>query len=432
MSTTKYLALFAAVFLVLPYATIPLQAYGATSHSGFTVSVTDGKKNVNAGGSLIYAVSVYNNGNDQDTTNVQLDLPDYTTLVSPSDGGELRNGKVYWSNITMSPNSSMTMTVQVTLVPQIPSGTVLTAVASAGSSSSKDTTIVGAGAIPKTAFKLSVTDGLSTVSPTQNVTYTATVKNVSSSEETADIHLSVGQFVVVTDVDADAYVDGNSLTWYNVTLAPGSSVTYKVSGKIDRWAAEYYLITTKLQVAGMTSTDVTSVQTNAKDLMGNDVQSNSKIRFSVTPDQQEVLPGGSIRYTVYVRNGSSQAIDGLTATVKFDPSISILTSAGTATKINASTLQWNVPKLNAGETWTTSFELALVDGLPAGTAIPVISTLKGSSIDSITLQSRVSVTSVALIGSMPTTGAGMDTIAALLLIPMAMLAAGFQRRLSLI
>lgn len=435
MSTTsRSIALFIASMLVLPYAAVPLQVYSAPTQ-GFTIAVTDGRSVINAGGTVIYAVTVSLYGPNSETSTVEFGVPDYATIVSPSNGGQLRGDKVVWTNLTMSPNSSITMTVQVTLVPGVPDGTVLTATAAVDGIQSTDKTTVGTSVIPYTAFKLSITDGLKTVTPTQDVTYTATVKNVSADKVTTDVLVSLGNFVVVSDVDPDASVSGGSVTWRGVTLEPGASETYSIDGKIDRGAAEFFLITTKLQAGGAMVSDTTSVQTNASDLMAKrdddeeEVENNAKIRFSVTPDAQEVLPGGRIRYTVSVRNADTEKVDGLTATVKFDPSIALLLGLGTAEKVNASTLKWNVPALSAGETWRTSFELALAEGLPMGTSIPVISTLQGSSIDSITLQSRVSVTSVALIGNLPATGYPLDTLATFMLLPFALLSAGIQRKL---
>lgn len=432
MSTSKSFILSIISLLVLPYAVAPLQAIGASTQ-GFTISVTDGRNTINAGGTLIYAVNVSLHGDDTETATVQFTLPDYTTIVSPSNGGELSGGKVVWDNLTMSPNSSITLNVQVTLVPQVPNGTTLRATGTVDGISSTDTTVVGTNTIPNKAFKLSITDKLKTVSPTQDTTYTATVKNVSSEDVTTDVHISLGQFVDIVGIDNDAYINGSSITWFNEKFDAGESKTYVIDGTIERQAAEYFLITTKLQAGGVTATDLTSVQTNIDDLLGDndDDDSEAKIRFSVTPDSLEVLPGGRIRYNVSVRNAGNESVKDLVATVKIDPSVSILVNGGTAEKVNASTLKWNVPTLSAGETWRTSFELALIDGLPVGTAIPVVSTLSGPSMDSITLQSRVSVTSVALIGTLPPTGAPMDTLATFMLMPMAMLAAGFQRRLKL-
>lgn len=429
MSTTpKSFVFFVASLLVLPYATIPLQVLSASSE-GISISVTDGRKTIHAGGTLIYALHVSNQSGDTETVDIEFDVPDYTTIISPSNGGELRSGKVYWSNMTMSPNSNVVLNVQVTLVPNIEDGTVLTATAYADDVRSTDTTVIGTSVIPQKSFKVSVTDNKKTVSPTEEITYTATVKNVSNTDEVTDVHFSLSQFVTIVDIDSDARVNNNSVTWYNVELPAGTSKTYVIDGHVERFAAEYYLLTTKLQAGGVTATDLTSVQTNVEDLMNNDDDANdAKIKFSVYPDSTEVLPGGRIRYSVSVRNADSTKVNDLVATVKFDPSVAVLLNAGKAEKVNASTLQWDVPSLAAGETWRTTFELALVDGLPLGTSIPVVSTLKGGSIESITLQSRVAVTSVALIGSLPATGYPMDTLMTFLLMPMAVLAAGIQRK----
>lgn len=428
MSTTpKSFVLLIASLLVLPYATIPLQAFTA-SPQGVSISVSDGQKTIHAGGTLIYAVHVSNQAGDTETVDVEFDVPDYTTIISPTNGGELRAGRVVWPNLTMSPNSTLTLNVQVTLVPNVPDGTVLTATASADGIRSSDTTIIGTSPIPQNSFRVSITDNKKTITPTQELTYTATVKNVSDKDETTDVHFTLSQFIDIVDIDSDARINNNSITWYNVELPAGTSKTFVIDARVERNAAEYYLLTTKLQAGGISATDLTSVQTNVEDLMNNDASEGSKIKFSVYPDSTEVLPGGRIRYTVSVRNADSKKVDDLKATVKFDPTVAVLLSSGKAVKLNASTLEWTVPTLAAGETWRTSFELALVEGLPLGTSIPVVSTLKGGSIESITLQSRVSVTSVALIGALPATGYPMDTLATFLMIPFALLAAGAQRK----
>jgi hypothetical protein len=380
------------------------------------------------------------------TVNVALDMPQYTTTVSPDQGGVYAGGVVRWDNVLLSGSQKVTYTVQMNIDPSVPQGTVLRAVASAGGVSSTDTTTVGSVSANQKLFEVSLSDGKSTVRPDDLLTYTVTVKNLTGDDRTADLRLGLGTFIVFQESDPASSQNGSTTTWSSVSFSGNATKTFTVKARVLRSAPDYYLLTAQAFAGDASASDTTSVLANNGSSSRKSSSSSSRsvrsarsfsdsqnmgVSFSVVPDTAEVVPGGRVRFSLNVRNTGSSTIDDATVQVRYDSSVATLLNNGGGTVVlDASTVRWILPPLASGKTWTTSIILGVNERVPAGSIISLVSTIEGNDIRTITLDSRTQVAGVAVIGELPSTGFPLDLI---VLSMIAIIAGGStfaQRRMS--
>lgn len=365
----------------------------------------------------MYAVTVQNTQSISKTVDIALEMPSYATTVSPDQGGVYAGGVVRWDNIFLSGNQKVTYTVQMNLVPSVPQGTVLRAVASAGGVSSTDTTTVGSVSANQKLFDVSLTDGKSTARPDDLLTYTITVKNLTGDDRITDVRLGLGTFLVFQDSDPASSQNGSTTTWSSVLFPAGTVKTFTVRTDVLRSAPDYYLLTAQAFAGDASATDTTSVLANNGSSSRKSSSSSSrssqsaKLSFSVSPDSSEVIPGGRVRFTLTVRNTGNTTVSDAIVSTRFDSSVVTLIDNGGSVSAGSSAIQWILPPLSAGRTWTTSIMFVVSDTAPNGAAVSLVSTLEGDDIRTVTLDSRTQIAGVTVIGELPSTGFPLDVLA---------------------
>ncbi len=429
MRNSSIISAVIAVFMLT--STAPAYASSSSSSSsstaGISLSVTDGKSSINAGGSLIYAVTVQNTQSLPKTVNVALEMPQFATTVSPDQGGVYASGVVRWDNVLLSNNQKVVFTVQINIDPTVPQGTVLRATASAGGVSAGDSTTIGSVSANQKLFEVSLSDGKSTARPDDLLTYTVTVKNLTADDRTADVRLGLGTFLVFQESDPASTQNASTTTWSSISFSGNSTKTFTVKARILRSAPDYYLLTAQAFAGDASATDTTSVLANngsssrkssssssrssTRSTRSSSPSQNVGVTFSVVPDTAEVVPGGRVRFSLNVRNTGSSTINDAIVQVRYDSAVATLLNNGGGTIANASTVRWILPPLDAGKAWTTSIMLGIAESAPSGSTISLVSTVEGNDIRTITLDSRTQVAGVAVIGELPSTGFPLDVIA---------------------
>ncbi len=424
MRLSRFISAFLAAFLLL----IAAQASASSSSSassvgGVSVSVTDGKNSINAGGSLIYAITVRNTASISKTVDIVFEVPQYASTVSPDQGGVYAGGLVRWENTFLSSNQSVTYTVQLNLDPLVPQGTVLRGTASAAGVSASDTTTVGSVSANEKLFDVSISDGKSTARPDDLLTYTITVKNLTDDTRTADVRLGLGTFLVFQESDPASTQNGSTTTWSSVSFSDNAVKTFTVKARVLRSAPDYYLLTAQAYAGDASATDTASVLANngsssrksssssRSSTRSSSSSARTNVSFSVVPDSSEVVPGGRVRFTLTVRNSGNTTVDDAIVQTRYDSSVVTLIDAGGSVGSGASEIQWILPPLAAGRTWTTSIMFGVSNTAANGAAVSLVSTLEGEDIRTITLDSRTQIAGVTVIGELPSTGFPLDMIA---------------------
>jgi uncharacterized repeat protein (TIGR01451 family) len=294
-----------------------------------------------------------------------------------------------------------------------------------------DTTIVRIG-IPYNAITATISDNRNTAEIGQILKYTVKVSN--SSDDVAT-HVAVnastptyGEFVSASE---GGISDGNNVRWLIVQIAPHDTRTFTYSVRVRSDAAIGTVLTAGVVADGANGNivhDKTTVVLQSTEVG----MAPKEILFRKTADRSEAIPGGTIRYTLFVKNTLDTVISDASILDRFDTTYlsqySFTNNQYLVTNENGR-MVWQVPVLKPGESWSTTYILSVASNAPTGMKLDNVATLRGSDVSSISLTERVSTNTSGVLGDLPTTGVGMDGFLALATALMALAATGVQKKL---
>lgn len=517
--------------------------------SGNFVTVTDGKETVSPGGNMVYVITLKQQRQDARNVNVAFHLPYQGNIVSASDGGDVRNGIVQWTNVSVYKNVTRTMTVNANVRPDARVGEYMVARVIVDGEEAKDTTLIeNFTPTPADHYKISIADGREFITPGQNLTYTVRVKNTSGNAVTTNVRASMPYMSDYLAISDGGVRDNYNVTWKNVAFSANEEKMFTYTVQVDRNAVDRFSIRARAYAGSMSALDETVVRfglpydaittsisdnrntasigqvitytvkvTNSSDIVGTNVYINANLPqygefvsashggisdgtnvrwhiaqiapkdtrvftysarvrvdapldailsagvvadgmngyisrdvtkvvafsnesgaaqdnvvFRKTADRSEAVPGGSIRYTLFVRNTLDHVISDATIIDRYDTQYLSLVSADDAQSLinnAAGHMEWKVPVLRPGESWQTSYILSVAENAPSGLMLDNVASLRGSDVSSLSLTERVRTNSSGVLGEFPETGAGMDTILAFLMTLPALAATGIQRKI---
>ncbi len=522
--------------------------YEGIGLNGNFITITDGKESVQPGGNMVYVITLKQQRQDARIVNIELHLPNQGNIVSASDSGDVRNGYVRWTNVSVYKNVTRTLTVNANVNPDAPVGKYMIARAIVEGQEATDTTLVeNYVAVPADHYRVSITDGREFITPGQNLTYTVRVKNTSSATKTTDVRASMPFMSEYLTISDGGVRDNYNVTWRAVTLEPGQEGVFSFTVLVDRNAVDRYGIRARAYAGTISALDETVVRfglpydaittsisdnrntaaigqlityvvkvTNSSDTVGTQVYVNGSLPqygefvsateggvtdginvrwhiiqiaphdtrtlsytvrvrsdapldallsagavadgmngqiardvtkvaalssesgiasddviFRKTADRSEAVPGGSIRYTLFVKNTLDHVISDAVIIDRFDTQYLSFVSADNMQNLISQSgghMEWKVPVLKPGEAWQTTYILAVAANAPTGLELDNVATLRGSDVSNISLTERVRTNSSGVMGDFPSTGAGMDMILAFLMGIPALAATRLQRK----
>jgi uncharacterized repeat protein (TIGR01451 family) len=224
-----------------------------TVNGGATLSVSaNAPSTVNAGGILPVTVTVLNNGSSNASNVVLTDyLPSGVTLAGNSDAScFLQNGTVTCNLGTLSANQTRVITLNLqtgqTYGSCVPGTLINTFMVRADQGTYTATTTTNTALQCQNAqLTLTVDDGRVTAAPGDTLTYNVIVHNASS-VQASNITLTdtlPGQLQFLSGSDA-GYVNGQTVTWQNVTVPANGQQTVTLTARISGSATTGILINT--------------------------------------------------------------------------------------------------------------------------------------------------------------------------------------------
>lgn len=392
----------------------------------FNVSVTDSKDYVLPGSTLEYTVRVKNQSTATRTTDVRLALPYDTYFISNSEGGKQDSYNVSWKAVSFAPNETKTFTATVQIDSRTKDRIILRAKAYAGSMIALDQTVARIG-LPYNSITTSISDNRNTAEVGQILNYTVKVTNTSDMVATdvpVDASFPIyGEFVGATE---GGYWDGTNVRWLVLQIAPKDTRTLVYSVRVRADAPLGSVLTAAATADNSMSRDTTRVvlQSTENGLVENNVL------FRKTADRGEAVPGGKIRYTLFIRNTLDHVISDASIIDRFDNRYLSLESVDDPTSLVSKTdsqMTWAVPVLKPGESWKTSYVLSVAPNAPTGMQLDNVATLRGADVNGLSLTERVRTNSSGVLREFPMTGAGMDAFMAAAVAVLAM-GAGFMQK----
>lgn len=137
-------------------------------------------------------------------------------------------------------------------------------------------------------------------------------------------------------------------------------------------------------------------------------------RIVQTASMSEVVPGGTIRYTITVKNITRETLHNVDVIDRYNPEmIDIVQPLFDGGIVNGNQIEWFVPKIFAGQSWTTTFTARAKDTLVAGDRIVLMAHAYSDESDAdLYPEAWSSVTGVG-IAYMPQTGDRYDVLLAI-------------------
>jgi hypothetical protein len=128
----------------------------------------------------------------------------------------------------------------------------------------------------------------------------------------------------------------------------------------------------------------------------------------------EVVAGGNVRFNVTISNMTRETLHNIDVVDRYNPEmIDIVQPLFDGGVIDGNEIAWYVPKLYAGQTWTTSFTVRAKDHLTAGDRIVLLAHAYSDEADFDLYPEAWSSVSGVGIAYMPQTGGKYDILFAL-------------------
>ncbi len=397
----------------------------------FRVSVSDGREFILPGTQNTYTVKVRNISSQSKKTNVHLALPYDSHYISSSDAG-VRDGKnVNWKNIELQPNEERSFHAIIQIDFSARNNTLLRAKAYAGTIIALDQTVART-RLPYRSISTSISDNRNTAEIGQVLTYTVKVSNMSALVNTnVPVSASLplyGEFIAATE---GGYWDGSNIRWLTLQIAPHATRTLTYNVRIRSDAPLNTLLVAGATSGNANSRDTTTVVAQSTET---GIVPQKTVIFRKTADRGEAVPGGSIRYTLYVQNTLDHVISDASILDRFDStymSLNTFEHSESLASHGDGEMIWTVPVLQPGESWQTSYTIGVSANAPSGMELDNVANLRVADVNGMLLTQRARTSKVGVIGDLPMTGAGMDTFLALALAGLAVATTGVQKKLAI-
>ncbi len=447
--------------------TLVRSTYSQSAIPSFEVSITDNETSVLPGDDLHYIIRVKNLENVGITTDVRSTISPFIAFVYPNGTSDQDSTRILWSQQYFGPNEERTFTFDARAEERARRNEVIRVSASVTGTNDVDTTTIRSTVVPHN-LDVDISDGETSTARGDLLKYTVTVHN---NENGTATHVFVGaalpiygSFVSATN---GGMLDGANVRWNNVDVPANGDLTlqYTVLVRDDAPVGNDLLASasvdgviaydrTRVGVVSNSSTSTSSRRrfvptTSARPSSSTSsprpivyvppVTTTSSVRsvtrasetllISKTSDRSQVLVGGSVRFRITVRNITSAPLTNLTVTDRFNAAQWNIVDAANGRKVNDGSLEWSLPTLQPGDTWSVSYVLSAKDSVAAGTTITNLAAISGDGLDQVSLDKRLSATKISVLNSLPTTGAPFDLLSLLFAGSLAIVPAALQRKL---
>lgn len=389
-----------------------VKATGQQSQHRFVVRITDGLEYALPGQDLFYTVKVKNIADYAVISDVRATVPSDVLIDTISHGGKKDGGQtVVWKDVPFNPGEERVLTFSGFLFERTRDRVTLTSRASAGAVNATDLTVVRIG-LPYDALTIHMTDNRKEAEIGQILTYTIRVKNTAKHIGSAiNVDASLPQYGEFVSASEGGYYDGaGNIRWLVIGIAPDGEriLQYQVRVRSDAPIGAELLVTAVTDGAqGLaTAEDRTTVVTESREVG----YVPPEFLFRKVADRAEAMPGGVIRYTISVRNTLPHVVSDAVVVDKFDGRYLSLAQydPNMLISVNPDRMEWKVPVLKPGETWQTSYTLAVSGNAPHGLPLENVATLRGVDVQSASLTERVWTGKAGVITHFPQAGASWD------------------------
>lgn len=393
------------------------------------ISVTDGKEFARPGDVLNYTVRVRNDSNVGNKSNVSVEIPWLAEFLSATEGYKRKTSNITWPDVSFEPKEEKTFQFAVRLDDRAQDRYVFRTRVYAGISNAVDQTVIRVG-LPYNAISASITDNRQTVEVGQDLHYVVTVRNNADVVGTnVNISASVPHYAEFVSSSEGGKWDGSNVRWLIFQIAPNDTRQVEFTIRVRPDAPIGASLLAGVTAEGSSDRDTTQVAERSTE------GQVKQVMFRKGVDRSEVVPGGDIRYTLYVRNTLDHTISDAVIMDRYDGQYMSFVSTdtpGSLVRQTSGEMEWKVPVLAPGQTWQASYILRVSEDAPNAADLNNVASISGRDVSGVALSERVRTVSTDVFTDFPTTGGAMDALIGLVLGLAAIGSAAGHRRLGIV
>lgn len=376
----------------------------SASGRDFSISISDGEQYTSPGDRLGYVVTVTNLRSSDREADIRVSMPQFTNYEDSLPDADREGSVLWWRNEPFNERERRTFRFEVEVQDLRKDYLHLQARASADGAEAVDTTVLRA-APQQYSLSIDITDHRSEVERRDIIRYEVTVKN-NSSHRAEDLVVTA---TIPTNTDLVGATrggkeSGRSVRWEINELEGKDNVllTYSVGVRTNAPLNSVLIATAK--VDDKTDRDETKVRSDARDDdRDEDDEGDSedgdadddRILLQKFADQETVVAGGSIRYTLSVRNILDRTVRDIVIIDHVDPKYFTHVTTTDLQVQPDGTLEWKIPTLRPGELRTAHYTLRASVNAAVGSRVPNTATLRGENIRPLSHTEYVTITRAA-------------------------------------
>ncbi len=381
------------------------------------LSVTDGKVYAQPEDVLTYRILVTNREQVKRKITLRAEVPSQLSLHEVTGPHRKQARKIVWEDLEFGPKETREFFVTGHVERDVPAFFPLRFRISSGKDSATDTTTIRAeGEEGTDTLMLSINDGQQVAVPGQTLEYVIVLENPTDQLITnLDVNAGLPQYAEFVDAAEGGQWTGSSAFWKGLTVSPFGSRELHMSLRVRSDAPAGTVIRAGVVTMGHEAFDATAVglarigdgrQTTAPS------QANT---LSKTADQMEVQPGGTVGFTIRLRNTSGAAWRNVTVVDKFDHALlRVVESADGGQMKPSGEIVWQIPELAPGQVWSTHYVMQLNPRASHGLTITNAVSASGEGMEEVSLTERIYTSSIGVVTRLPKSGAALDWIFVLL------------------
>jgi uncharacterized repeat protein (TIGR01451 family) len=140
------------------------------------------------------------------------------------------------------------------------------------------------------------------------------------------------------------------------------------------------------------------------------VRASSVLPLQKTADSSEVRPGGTVGFTITLRNTTDHLMSNITIQDKFDArALSMLDSTKPA-EMRSGTAVWTIAELQPGKVWSVHYRMQVSQSVKHGTELTNVVTASGEGLSELSLTERVQTMQIGVLTKLPKSGASLDML----------------------
>ena len=377
------------------------------------LSVTDGKVFAVPNELLTYRILVTNREKHARDITVRAELPAQFVVheITGSHRKDVR--KIMWEDMAFEPKETRELVVTGHVERNAPAYFPLRFRVYSGIEVATDTTTVDEEGNQFGALVVSLTDAQTSAVPGQELTYRILLENTASTLLTnLDLNASLPQYAEFVGADEGGAWLGNGVFWKGLTVSPAGSRALQYTVRVRSDAPVGSTLRAGVSAEGREAFDITDIGTVA---VGATVQERTERNaLSKTADRREVRPGDLVSFTISLQNTTEQPFVNVTVEDRFDAAQMRVVGGAADATLNEGMLQWRIPRIEPGRTWSAQYQMQVHPDLPHGAELHNVVSASGEGLENLSLTERIYVSNLGVITGLPKSGASLDVLFLLL------------------